>query len=242
MSEIESNHTSCEPCGKVMDPVTLPVASVVDATPQVICSGNVVVKVPVVLAEKTIQIDVESSVKLEQEALEIKRIRKNIFLTQCRLIPRGGFTPCSGKLFIQGYVRKNIEYATADCVSKHGISGEIRHTTVNVPFQCVVPITFLNQPVFRNNLNTTEIETFDPCNEGKDLTQQDFENTEFFNEKVYCELVSSRFNEADIQVDGECINDSFPLETTFKKVTEKMVIHLTFKLLQLQQIRISSLG
>lgn len=229
-------------CGNVIDPVTIPVASVIDTSPIVLPLGTPFIKVPIVIAEKTIQIDVEATIKLDRDAMEIKRIRKNIFLTQCRLIPRGGFTPNTGKLFIKGYVRKNIEYATACCPGKGGISGEIRHTTVKVPFQCVVPITYITPPTFTNNINPTEIETFSPCNMGRDLGQQDFESTEYFNEKVYCELVSCRFNEADIQCHGDSIDEYYDLETKFDKLTEKLVIHLTFKLLQLQQVRIGSLG
>ena len=43
--------------------------------------------------------------------------------------------PLSGKLFISGFVRKNIEYATADCIDKKVVSGRIAHTTVDVHFQ-----------------------------------------------------------------------------------------------------------
>ena len=67
---------------------------------------------------------------MKEPFFEIKRITKNVYLTQCKLLPRSGKigkdgTLISGKLFISGFVRKNIEYATADCVDKDGISGRI---------------------------------------------------------------------------------------------------------------------
>jgi hypothetical protein len=231
-------------CGTVTEPNTVSECLVADASPAVVGRGNIVVKVPVLVAEKTVQICVEANIRLDQPAMEIKRIRKNIFLTQCRLIPRSGFTTGTGKLFLKGFVRKNIEYATADCVGERALSGDIRHTTVNVPFHCCVPIDYipLTPPVFTNNENAVEFETFDPLNEGKDLRQQDFESTEYFNEKVFCELISARFNEADIQVNGTTISENFPLETRFQEITEKLVVHLTFKLLQMQQVRVASIG
>jgi hypothetical protein len=231
-------------CGGVIEPITVPECQVENEKPHVVGHGKIVAKVPVVIAEKTVQIVVEANIRLDREAMEIKRIRKNIFLTQCRLIPKGGFSCHTGKLFLKGYIRKNIEYATAGCVGNRAISGEIRHTTVNVPFHCCVPIEYRHHitPIFKGNEEPEEYQTFDPLNEGKDLRQQDFESTEYFNEKVFCELVKARFDEADIQVDGVSISENFPLESSFQEITEKLVVHLTFKLLQLQQVKISSLG
>ena len=48
--------------------------------PSVIAPGPVVVKVPVVIAETNITIPVEATIKLDHPAIEIKRIRKNVFL------------------------------------------------------------------------------------------------------------------------------------------------------------------
>ncbi len=79
-----------------------------------IITPNALVKVPVVLAERTIQIVVESNVPLDPPAVEIKRVLKNVFLTQCKLVPVA-FAPVAGtnyrrvtraKLFVEGYIRK----------------------------------------------------------------------------------------------------------------------------------------
>ena len=43
---------------------------------------HIVVKIPVVLAETNITIPVEATITLDQVAMEIKRIKKNVFLTQ----------------------------------------------------------------------------------------------------------------------------------------------------------------
>ena len=41
-------------------------------------NGPLVVKVPVVLAQRNIQIDVEAEIKLKEPFYEIKRIKKNV--------------------------------------------------------------------------------------------------------------------------------------------------------------------
>lgn len=207
--------------------------------------GPLVAKIPVVIAEKIIQIDIESVIKLEEPAIEIKRIKKNIFLTQCKLLPRSGMT-CdgkikSGKLFLKGYIRKNIEYATAKCHRDDKIvSGDIRHTTVNIPFECITLIKYAVPPVFCTRETQSELEIFDPCVLGKDMREQDFVDFECFTERPYCELEDVKIVEVDIEkdIDGHdmdccCCEDKFE---AFQTITEKMVVYLRLKVLQNQQV------
>ncbi|PFL54876.1 Uracil permease, partial [Bacillus cereus] len=69
-----------------------------------------------VLAERTLQIVVEADIPLCPPAVEIKRVLKDVFLTQCKLVPVA-YTPINAtgylevtraKLFVEGYIRKNI--------------------------------------------------------------------------------------------------------------------------------------
>ena len=48
---------------------------------------NPILKVPVVLAETTLQIVVEANIPLNPPASEIKRVFKDVFITQCKLVP-----------------------------------------------------------------------------------------------------------------------------------------------------------
>ncbi|TDT61294.1 CsxC family protein [Fonticella tunisiensis] len=194
--------------------------------------GPVVIKVPVVLSEFTVQIDFESVIKLEEPALEIKRIKKNVYLTQCKLIPK------TDKLFIRGFIRKNIEYSTVQCADKNGINGEIKHTTVKVPFECVTRVPFMIYPKFDPRMPQSEIEMFDPELLGRKATEQDFQDFEIFNEEVRCELVYAKICEEDIEEDQTAIKDS-PDEHTFQILTEKVVLYLKLKLLQDQQVKVS---
>lgn len=214
----------------------------------------VVVKIPVVLSETTIRIPVIAHIKLESKAVEIKRIRKNVFLTQCHLIPGSVTEPChdepaTGVLVIEGFVRKNIEFATKECKGRGVMSGRINHTTVEVPFSCTTTVTFDIPPVFVHNSKVNEIELLknrnkdcDECSEGIqgiDTCERDFNQTEFFNERVFCELVSATIFESDINEGSEPLGKC-SVERSFDEITEKMVIDITLKLLQKQQVKITS--
>ncbi|WP_185650150.1 CsxC family protein [Clostridium sp. DJ247] len=226
--------------------------------PNVIPCGDVFVKIPVILAETSITIPVEATITLDREAIEIKRIKKNVYLTQCRLIPFSqDKKPGTGILYISGFVRKNIEYATGRGISHDGknICGDIRHCTVKVPFNCTTRVKFFREPFFCKNPNPQELQYFtddlkscDVCADpviGRDPCDQSFTNTEIFNEKPFCELVKTCITEVDIHKCPTPINDEFcenPTEQEFRKFTEKIVIDLTLKVLQKQQVRLDSLG
>jgi hypothetical protein len=195
----------------------------------------ILAKVPVILAERTVQVDIEAKIKLDQPAIEIKRIRKQLFLTQCKLLPR------VGKLFLSGYVRKNIEYATAKCGKCDVVSGDIKHTTVNVNWSCVtyIPYELGAFPVVSENVESSLTQTFDPKLMGASPYEQEFESVQNFNEKIFCELVSVRFDELDLTYDDKKeINCGCGNEYEFTKITEKLTMLITFKLLQYQQIPI----
>ena len=95
------------------------------------------IKVPVVNAERTIQIVVEADIPLNPPATEIKRVKKHVFLDQVKLVPVGFarvaptsdyFFVTRAKLFVAGHIRKNIEYASREC------NGALQDRIANVPF------------------------------------------------------------------------------------------------------------
>jgi hypothetical protein len=187
------------------------------------------VKVPVVIGDFTVQFDIEAKIMLPEPALEIKRIKKNIFLTQCRLVGR------TNKVFFAGFVRKNIEYATIDCITEKAICGDIKHCTVHVPFQCAAEIRHMKLAELSLNPPSAQISYFDEKSLGVNLKEQDFISSESFNERVYCELEKSSIYEADIIQDAKPI-PGHHMEQEFQCFIEKEVVCLTLKLLQNQQI------
>jgi hypothetical protein len=207
-------------------------------------------KVPVVLGETTVQIDLDSIIEFPEPVLEIKKIKKNLKLVQCRLL-----LP-TNKLFLKGFVRKNIQYATPKAGGKDFVSSSIRSLTVDVPFQAVTQIDFLSKPAFQAGPKTTEFEYFksSPLPHGfaskekllsADLSEYNQISGEYFNELPYCELISSQFIEMDealnrkmgtVYSHDEEICAPFE-EGTFTKIEEKMVIEFSLKVLQNQQVK-----
>jgi hypothetical protein len=188
-------------------------------------------KIPKVLSEFVVQIDSESKIRLNEPTYEIKRIEKQVFLTQCRYIPP------TDKVFIEGYIRKNIEYAVRKCSSKYsGISGTIKDTTVHIPFKVYTKVDFhCNLPEVLPNTPPMVARYFDQKRMGKNIREADRSNIEVFNEPVYCELEWSAIFDADIDNVGSPI-DGLPNEEEFQEFTDKSVVYICIKLLQNQQV------
>lgn len=259
---------------------------------------RVIAKIPVVLAEIDVQIDVLSNITLPEEALDIKQITKKLKLTQCRLLqtfqknnrekdcdddwekehendwgkdhendwgkdhdwekdPKKDWKknkfPGKFKLFLEGFVRKNIEFSTLSCKNQFGICGDIRHCTVDVPFNCVTTIEKFNGspplPIVLNNKEEFEFfksSPLPPKFSGKDqllsgdLSEFNQCSFEFFNELPFCELISSKICEHDEFINQRHIPGAPFEERTFREFSEKMIIELTLKILQNQQVHIPS--
>ncbi|MFZ5968737.1 MAG: CsxC family protein [Bacillota bacterium] len=206
-----------------------------------------VVKVPTVLAELTLNINLDTIIRLPEPAIEIKRIKKRVKVTQCLLIQDTNI------LFIKGFIRKNIEYATPGwCSTKEGICGDIKHCTIDAPFSCTTPLFFNGTSPLDPEFNKTrefeylrEEKLFGPEFGDKDkLMSGDFRefnqvSTEFFNELPYCELVSARIVEFDEILNPKPLAFKAPFEEKkFTKIEEKAVLFLTLKILQNRQVAV----
>ncbi|CCO07374.1 CsxC family protein [Desulforamulus hydrothermalis] len=213
--------------------------------------GDVVAKLPVVLAELSIRVNVDAKVDLPEQALEIKEINKSVKLTQCLVLqdPEETIPPL---LFLKGFIRKNINYAAKDCSHQAGTCGDIRHCTVDVPFSCTTPVVFNGTPPVVPLVNTvSEFQYFrredlpnsrfsekDELLSG-DLSEFNQVTQEFYNELPYGELVSARIVEYDEFIKGDAKAAQLPPgEQEFFALEQKMVLLLTIKILQKQQVYI----
>ncbi|HBC92669.1 MAG TPA: hypothetical protein DCZ10_07120 [Pelotomaculum sp.] len=233
-----------QPCATVASE-TVPLCESQPVTPTVVNTNKFVIgKIPVVLAELDVQIDLFATITLPTPAVEIKRIKKRLKLTQCRLIQN------TNKLFLEGFVRKNVEFATAEtCVATNSICGQIHQCILDVPFRCVTEIEeFITEPrpalpstsqefefLASTPLPTTEFPEKDTLMAG-DLSEFNQESMEFFNELPFCELISSTITEFDEFINRVPIVGGPFEERTFTEFDEKSVIRLTFKVLQNQQV------
>lgn len=232
MSEQRPINTSCQVIGQTQTTLSDKIVA------PVITTEAPIVQMPVVLAERTIQIVVESNISLDPPAIEIKRILKNdVFLKQCNLVPLA-FTPIPGtnyrivtkaKLFFQGYIRKNIEYVN------DGYNRVIYNSIVNVPFSSSIDLIeddFLSLALIAGSSDTTS-HFINPKN--RDLSYSEkypFEDTIFYNKQPYCELVSTQFVGLDF---SPCLTD---LNEPFDTLHERIVLNLALKVLQIQQVQI----
>lgn len=196
---------------------------------------NVFIKVPLVLAETTLQVVVEADIPLNPPAVEIKRILKDVEIEQCKLVPIGPFVPIDAtgfftsdgaKLFISGFIRKNIEYAAKGC------NGSTRTTTARVPFSGFADLSgnLLNPPIFGFG-DQRRAQFINPkTGESPRFDKFFFQNSVFYNEQPFCELISAEFFELDFSPHALDVCKSFDT------LREKIVLDLTLKVLQTQQV------
>ena len=202
-------------------------------------------KVPVVLAEPTLQIVVESNITLSPAATEIKRVKKNVFLNQVKLVPvqfcriqgTDFFNVTRAKLFVAGHIRKDIEYSSNTC------NGALQDRVADVPFSgfaelngdvttnpngfILFPIIGISESAEANFLN-------DKTMLDARLDKAFFQNLVKYNEQPYGELVAANFYELDFSP-----TMTSP-EGTFNTLREKLVLDLTVKVLQVQQMMVSA--
>ncbi|MFJ5769613.1 CsxC family protein [Psychrobacillus sp. NPDC093180] len=243
----EQNITNSGDCSIIrpcpVDAVTLTPLSDEVARPNLVPANlNPILKVPVVLAETTLQIVVEANIPLNPPASEIKRVFKDVFITQCKLVPvRFGAESCEGnvrtvtraKLFVEGFIRKDIEYATTNC------NGFIRDRIATVPFSGFAELTPGEFFVFPTIGGSSESRSRFINPKNSDIPRLDkyfFENNVYYNEQPYCELVSADFFELDFSPCPTGVGESFDT------LREKIVMDLTLKVLQLRQVRVDALG
>lgn len=225
----------------LVDPLPLPkitsqTLNIAPNTP-IIPTGStdgVIAKIPVVLAQLVIPINIVSTVNLPPSAFEIKDIKKTLKLTKSILLQP------TNVLFIKGFVRKSIKYSTTNCVNPKGKS---KNYTTIVPFECSTSISFFTKPL-DPIVNTKEIFQYEKLDlyqnnidkKDKTIPKDSFESNqvseEFFNETPFCKLISSKVVELN-----ESINPRDPKED-FMQINENMVMEIRIEILQNQPIAI----
>ena len=197
-------------------------------------------KIPLVLAETTLQIVVESDISLYPPATEIKRVKKHVFLDQVKLVPTafapigttGYFRVTRAKLFVAGHIRKNIEYASAD------YNAPLQDRIAKVKFSGFAELAgqapagnFLNFPIFGFSANSEANFLNEKTEMDARLDKYFFQNLVRYNEQPYGELVAANFHELDFSPHSTYHDGSF------HTLREKIVLDLTLKVLQVQQVR-----
>lgn len=249
MSPFDSSITKVT-CVKVINKTEPSCTSV--SLPVTTVGGPVTAKVPVTLAELTLQVNLATLMSLPEPALEIKDIKKKLKITQC-LLARCSGLQLSAVLFLKGFIRKNIKYATRGCSNAEGVCGDIRHCTVDIPFSCSTKVNFNGQVPESIQFNSTDEFSYfrsqslsgssfaekDRLLSG-DVSEFNQVSQEFFNELPYCELINSCIVEYDEFLDHQHLAGvKMPFEERlFQQIEEKMVVYLRLKILQNRQVTI----
>ncbi|WP_226584271.1 CsxC family protein [Halobacillus litoralis] len=174
-----------------------------------------------VLGDVFIQSLVEADIELPSYARAIKNIEKNVYLTQCKAIPVVGSDYV--KLFVEGYVHKNIQYVEHDY-------GYVKDYSVNIPFKAYDKVqvggTFPTFYSVKDNI----LQYRELAKDGMGADRCEFGSLTFEinNEPIKCKLLASAINQLDIA-------HHFDNWGRFNKITEKMDLNLLIKLTQKQQ-------
>jgi hypothetical protein len=232
----------CPPASETPEPQNVPECPNTPVTPVGI-PGPLVARIPVVLAEATISTNISTVINFPNPVLEIKRIKKSLKIVQCHLVPG------TNQLFLEGFVRKNIQFATPVGRCGNAVTSNIQSLTLDVPFTCSTMLTFAIAPANLIPSTTTEFEfgtsiplpIGNPPSEsllGQNLGFFNQVNTEFFNGLPFCSLVSDTITESDEALDRTPLRRGPFEEGTFTKVREKMLVTFTIKILQNRQVTI----
>ena len=181
--------------------------------------------IPILLAEVNIDIPIESTFKLANPALDIKNMKKELYLTNSTLLPMYESYDISsselrGKLFLEGFVRNKLDFSIAKAISDNIISLDTECVIIYIPFKCTTLIQYKLPPVF---LKEKLLDEYNNCN----------------TSPITCEIKEYKICETYTLLDKEPFNENFPIEINFHTIKENIIINLSLTLLQEQDVAIN---
>lgn len=177
----------------------------------------------------TVSIPAESIITLPTKALEIKMIRKNLKITQCSFIncvpSVPGIPHDTPKLFIGGFVRKDIQYSEAVRQTATAVEGVIKDFVVDIPVSCVIDLGrhLIFPPVHYDQQRECGFAS-------SDLTVYNVVSQNFYNSLPTCQLLFSQINEMDNALDRIPLHGGPLTEGVFKTLQERMIILIQLRL------------
>lgn len=214
---------------------------------------NLISEIPIIIAEKNIDIPVESTFRLKNAALDIKTMKKDVYLTNSKLIPmssKNDISQCiSGKLFLEGFIRNKLDFSIAKDVNDKIINLDTECFIIYIPFKYTTIIDYKVPPVFHKgkSLDYISIHISSDCvdnNSGYKSTVNDknIDSSEYFKNDIppiICEIGQTKIYETFTFLDKKPFSEDFPLEKDFHTIKENIIINLSLTLLQKQDIIIN---
>lgn len=189
----------------------------------------------------------------------IKNISRRLVLTQCYVVPNeikphycansysnGGYdhNKCDAHLFVEGYILKNVEYATPSenqppvdsCNSCVAMRNDYKDLTAKIEFSFSVPIE-LDGADFPVDIDKDEAavlkDCMKPCDKGT-MSESDCER--FYTQSVHlqepfkCELDNYKISEAVINKTSCTLTNP----DLFDTIVEKLTLNFNISIFQLQ--------
>lgn len=178
--------------------------------------GPLKVRIPVILSLTEIDMDLNMDLELEDSASTILDNKNTVYLDECMILPD------FKTIFLSGYIRKAIEYAPFQAPDVPNCN--VRHTVFNIPFKCAAGVEYFTPPQISMETRVPPKDKDSIC-EGQAI---------YLNEKVSCQLVSSRILKSDNL--EEC--ERSYLRPCIEKIEEKIQLTLTIRLVQEQDVNI----
>lgn len=192
-------------------------------------TGPLIAKIPVILSDVEVEINVESEIELEKEHTRLINIDKEVFVKECKLIPY------TNKLFIEGYVGKNIQFYNDDCTNKTNEGNKVEYTEVNSTFKCVTEIEFFKKPLYGEGYKE-RLNSLDKSMICKNNKEDSWVHYSELQEPVYCECQYAKILEIDALNSKDNGMKCLDKKEVCKKILEKMVIFIRLKVIQNQQV------
>ncbi|PVE16771.1 hypothetical protein DDA98_05815 [Clostridium perfringens] len=206
------------------------------------------------LATVNINHALTDSIVIPEGFYSIKGISRRLVLTQCYIVPTSTATTNNAQLFVEGYILKNVQYATpsadqnpADpCEDCLVMRNDYRDLTAKINFNFSVTIT-LNLTNANIAAPVTETERailkdcMKPCDKGT-MSESDcerlFSQSVVLQEPFSCELDRYTINEAVINKTSCSLTN----EDLFDTVVEKLNLNLVISIFQLRPVTVTGLG
>lgn len=208
---------------------------------------NLILTLPVIIAETNIDIPIESTFILKKPALDINSMKKNVYLTNSILLPiyekHDDYSLLNGKLFLDGFIRNKLDFSVAKSIHDNIINLDTESIIVYIPFKCTTIIQY-NSPLIFNKekpLDYIPIYISSDCDGfNKDYSNKKSTHSDGHIPSLKCEIKEVRINETYTLIDKAPFNIDFPLETNFHTIKENIIVNLSITLLQKQDVAMNS--
>ena len=214
---------------------------------------NLISTLPIIISEINIDIPIESTFRLKNAAVDIKTMKKDVYLTNSTLLPMYEkddiFPSLNGKLFLEGFVRNKLDFSIAKDVNNSVINLDTECVIIYIPFKCTTIINYKVPPVFSKEKIQDYIPIYissDCLNINNDfneyLSQKDAQCRGYINcdiPPINCEIERAKINGTYTLLDKKPFSKDFPLEMDFNTIKENIIINLSLTLIQKQDIAIN---